>query len=542
MVGRRIQSNAGEMGWRWSSVTMILLVVASVGVFAGGGHLTAISLIEDQRTRQLDDLVQLALRRSEATVDYAAATLQDVGRQGPMDCTAATLQQLRLSVYQRGPVKDIRAADHSGAVRCSAYSETLEFDRRWPLRQDMLPASDGAVRLFRVEQFFGTALGVLEDVDPSNSLIAILAVNTSLLDVMPAQLRGHSSVSIELADGSSIAQLLASENSIALPSTVDATSNSDRYPLRSVVRVETAAYRAWNREAYVPIMVLASALGLVFGVLLARTVRRPDDPVASLDRAIEGQQFRPFLQPLFELGSGAINGCEMLARWVQPDGTVVAPARFIKLAEDTGRIQQMTWQMLTSALEELRPQLSRDKFFRFSLNISPRHFLSDGFVDELREVVTGARVSYRQIVVELTEREGIEDFDKAASVVAELQGYGFRVAIDDVGIGNSGLSQLQRLGADILKIDKFFVDTINRDATAKSIVEMLVRLASRLKMSIVAEGIEDREQLETLRKCGVSVGQGYLFSPPVPVNVFLELLERAPGIAKRSANGRASAA
>lgn len=542
MLARRIQTIAGEMGWRWSTVTMIVLVAASVGIFAGGGHLTAISLIEDQRARQLNDLVQLALRRSEAAVDYAAATLEDVGRQGLMDCSAVNLQQLRLNVYQRGPVKDIRAADHSGAVRCSAYSETLEFDKRWPSRQEMLPARDGTLRLFRVEQFFGTALGVLKDIDPSNSLIAILAVNTSLLDVMPADLRHHSSVSIELADGASIARLLASENSIKLPVTVDATSASDRYPLRSVIRVDAATYRAWNREAYLPMMVLASALGLVFGILLARAVRRPDDPVAALDRAIAAQQFRPFLQPLFELGSGTINGCEMLARWVQSDGTVIAPARFIKLAEDTGRIQQMTWQMLTLALEELRPQLSRDKFFRLSLNISPRHFLSDGFVDELREVVTGARVSYRQIVVELTEREGIDDFDKAASVVAELQSYGFRVAIDDVGIGNSGLSQLQRLGADVLKIDKFFVDTINRDATAKSIVEMLVRLASRLKMSIVAEGIEDREQLETLRKCGVSVGQGYLFSPPVPVDVFLDLLERAPGETRPGADDRVSAA
>lgn len=530
------------MGWRWSTVTMILLVVASVGVFAAGGHLTATSLIENQRARQLDDLVQLALRRSEASLEFAAATLEDIGRQGPMDCGAASLQQLRLNVYQRGPVKDIRIADRSGAVRCSAYSETLEFDKTWPARQEMLPAGDPTLRLFKVDQFFGTALGVLKDIDTSDALIAILAVNTSLLDVMPAALRRDSWVSIELADGSPIAQLLAADNSIEVPVTVDVTSASNRYPLRSVIRVEAAAYDAWNRESYLPIMLLASVLGVAFGVLLARAVTRPDDPVAALDHAIAGQQFKPFLQPLFELGTGTISGCEMLARWVHPDGTVVAPARFIKLAEDSGRIQQMTWQMLTVALDELRAELSRDKFFRFSLNIAPSHFLSDGFVDELREVVTAARVSYRQIVVELTEREGIEDLEKAAAVVTKLQGYGFRVAIDDVGIGNSGLSQLQRLGADVLKIDKFFVDTINRDATAKSIVEMLVRLAGRLKMSIVAEGIEDRDQMEELRKCGVSVGQGYLFSPPVPVEAFLELLESAKGAAKSGAQSRVSAA
>jgi sensor c-di-GMP phosphodiesterase-like protein len=98
------------------------------------------------------------------------------------------------------------------------------------------------------------------------------------------------------------------------------------------------------------------------------------------------------------------------------------------------------------------------------------------------------------------------------------------VAIDDVGIGNSGLLQLQRLGADVLKIDKLFVDAINRDPTARSVVEMLVRLADRLGMSTVAEGIEEEVQVDALRECGVPTGQGYFFALPLPLPVFLEKL------------------
>jgi sensor c-di-GMP phosphodiesterase-like protein len=125
----------------------------------------------------------------------------------------------------------------------------------------------------------------------------------------------------------------------------------------------------------------------------------------------------------------------------------------------------------------------------------------------------------------LTEREGFEDLAGAASLVAEVRSLGFRVALDDVGIGHSGLSQIQRLGADVLKIDKFFVDSVNRDLSANVVIEMLVRLAAEMNMSIVAEGIEREEQAAALRACGVGKGQGYLMAPPLAMPAFVRLLE-----------------
>jgi len=107
-----------------------------------------------------------------------------------------------------------------------------------------------------------------------------------------------------------------------------------------------------------------------------------------------------------------------------------------------------------------------------------------------------------------------------------LRGYGFKVAIDDVGVGHSGLSHLKGLGADIIKIDKFFVDTITEDASTTVIVEMLVRLAQDLHMGVIAEGIETEEQKRALLACGVEHGQGYLVAPPLPFEKFRELLSR----------------
>jgi EAL domain-containing protein (putative c-di-GMP-specific phosphodiesterase class I) len=109
-------------------------------------------------------------------------------------------------------------------------------------------------------------------------------------------------------------------------------------------------------------------------------------------------------------------------------------------------------------------------------------------------------------------------------VVSGLQDFGFRVAIDDVGVGHSGLSRLKGLGANTIKIDKFFVDTITLDASTSTIVQMLVALAKDLRMTVVAEGIETEEQLQALISCGVEEGQGYLVSAPLPFPRFSELV------------------
>jgi sensor c-di-GMP phosphodiesterase-like protein len=199
---------------------------------------------------------------------------------------------------------------------------------------------------------------------------------------------------------------------------------------------------------------------------------------------------------------------------------------FIPLAESSGRIEPMTWQILSTALKELYPRLREDKNFKLSVNIAPHHLVSDGFVETLRRVVVGAKVSTRQIVLEVTERNELPDLERAAAMVTELRNLGFKVAMDDVGVGHSGLSQMKGLGADTIKIDKFFIDTIAEDGSAaKTIVEMLVRLARDLNMTVIAEGVETVEQVQALIACGVEEGQGYIVSPPLPFAKFDELLE-----------------
>lgn len=513
------------MQFEWPSNASLFIAAASTIIFLIGGHFAAHELIDAQQSKQLRDLGDVALRRSEIAVDFGAATLDELARRGPISCDASALQAVRLHVYQRGAVKDIRVVNRDGIVQCSAYSETLEFDKGWASRDQMLPARDAALRIFRVDQFFDVALGVLKDIDDETSLAAILGINGSLLDIMPAELRAHSEVLLELGKGQPVIQsplITPLEPSFEITSV---TTVSDRYPLQTIIRVDKRALSGWDQEPYRPIVALAALLGLAFGILLARTVARPDSPVDELDKALAAREFRPYLQPVFNLQTGAIVGCEALARWIRADGEVLPPSRFIGLAEATGRIIPITWQIVTATLNELQPLLKRDKNFKVSFNIVPHHIVSAGFVQELRQTVATARVSTRQVVLELTEREEFEDLSRAAAIVAELRDVGFSVAIDDVGIGHSGLSNIQKLGANVLKIDKFFIDSICRDPAAVAVVEMLVRLARELKMGIVAEGIEDRTQVAALIASGIDQGQGYVVSPPLPVSEFIDFLE-----------------
>ncbi|WP_425248835.1 EAL domain-containing protein [Bradyrhizobium yuanmingense] len=501
----------------------VALVLASTMAFALAGHFAAGAVIRQHQAHQLNELTEVVLRRSELAVDFAAGSLDELARRNFASCEPAALQAIRLHVYQRSAIKDVRLVKPDGSVICSAYSETLEFDKGWVDRRDMLPSRDKTLSLFRVEQFGGDALGVLRDVNGNSALVAIVGVNASLFDIMPAELRAHSQVILALSNGEKLGEF-QTEAGKSLPAPIGFERASARLPLHATIRLEDAVLSSWNNEAYWPTLAVALGLGAIFGILLARN-RRMEGPVADLDRALTAGEFMPYYQPIFDLRTGRIKGCEILARWLRRDGSVVPPMNFIPLAESSGRIQAMTWQILGSALTELRPLLRADKNFKLSLNVVPKHLLSAGFVETLRRTVLTARVSARQIVVEITERDELDDLARAASVVAELRDRGFRVAIDDVGVGHSGLSRLKGLGADTIKIDKFFVDTITVDASTTTIVEMLVALAKDLNMSVVAEGIETEEQLRALLASGVEEGQGYLVAPPLPAAKFNELIK-----------------
>jgi EAL domain-containing protein (putative c-di-GMP-specific phosphodiesterase class I) len=146
-------------------------------------------------------------------------------------------------------------------------------------------------------------------------------------------------------------------------------------------------------------------------------------------------------------------------------------------------------------------------------------------VSDVRSIFKNSALRLSQVVLEVTERHPLENLTETRRVVAALQGLGVRIAIDDVGTGHSGLSYMLKLGVDIIKIDKMFIDSIGSDRNSNAIIETLIDLAQNMRMDVVAEGVETFEQVVHLREIGIRAAQGYVFAPPLPASAFLQLVE-----------------
>jgi len=220
-----------------------------------------------------------------------------------------------------------------------------------------------------------------------------------------------------------------------------------------------------------------------------------------------------------------LSGAEVLVRWRKPDGTIVLPGSFIPLAESSGLIREMTRDLMRRVCAEAGAAIGCRPAMKISFNFAGQLFSDDSIVKDVRNIFSGSPIKLAQVVLEVTERDPIENFTATRQTIAALQGLGVRIAIDDVGTGHSGLSYMLKLGVDIIKIDKMFVDAIGTDRNSTTIVETLVDLAHNMRMDVVAEGVENFEQVMHLRKLGVRLAQGYVFAPPLPGSSFLRLVE-----------------
>ena len=262
------------------------------------------------------------------------------------------------------------------------------------------------------------------------------------------------------------------------------------------------------------------ASGLLAIVILAISVLLPrrerDNPIAEIERALKAGEFVPYFQPIVDIRSGRLRGAEVLIRWRKPDGTIVPPASFIPLAESSGLIIELTRALMRRVCQEAGAVLGARPHLKIGFNLTARHFADEEIVDDVRKIFKKSKLRLSQIVLEVTERQPLENLTETRRVVAALQGLGVRIAIDDVGTGHSGLSYMLKLGVDIIKIDKMFIDAIGTDRNSNTIIETLIDLAQNMRMDVIAEGVESFEQVLHLRDLGIRAAQGFVFAPPLP--------------------------
>jgi len=248
-----------------------------------------------------------------------------------------------------------------------------------------------------------------------------------------------------------------------------------------------------------------------------------------LRQALREEEFLLHYQPQVDLATGEIIGAEALVRWRRPDSGLVPPARFIPVLEDTGDIVEVgRWIMRTACRQNRAWQESGIVPLRVAINLSARQFSRGGLVGTVADALEESGLDPSCLELEITESLLMEDLNASLQILGELQNTagGLRVSIDDFGTGYSSLSYLKSFPIDLLKIDQSFVRDIPGNPDDAAITTAIIRLAHSLRLGVIAEGVETREQAAFLRGRGCNEAQGYYFSRPLPADEFAELMRR----------------
>ncbi|MDQ1522608.1 MAG: hypothetical protein QOE47_532, partial [Pyrinomonadaceae bacterium] len=246
-----------------------------------------------------------------------------------------------------------------------------------------------------------------------------------------------------------------------------------------------------------------------------------------LRRAVERGEFEVFYQPIIRLKTGMISGFEALVRWRHPERGIVSPLEFIPAAEETGLIIPMGSWVLRQACRQLsrwQAEYPAEAPLTMSVNLSGKQFRQSDLVDQVKRILNETKLPPQCLRLEITESVVMEDAEVATAMLRQLRSLNVQLSIDDFGTGYSSLSYLHRFPINILKIDRSFVGRMCLEEESLGIVETIVILASKLKMNVVAEGIETEEQCEGLRDLGCEYGQGFIFAEPVTQEAATKLL------------------
>ncbi|AWI80465.1 GGDEF-domain containing protein [Parazoarcus communis] len=243
-------------------------------------------------------------------------------------------------------------------------------------------------------------------------------------------------------------------------------------------------------------------------------------------RAIMGGEFILHYQPRISLNGYRITSLEALIRWQHPERGLVFPGEFIDYAEQEGLVVELGNWVLRETCRQIAAWLAEGiKVVPVAINVSPKQLRDQTFVNYIREVVSDYGIPANLLEIEITERCVVEDFERPRQALEALSGLGLKIALDDYGTGFSSLSFLKRLPINVIKIDRSFISDIRNQSNDAAIVASTIALGHNLGLTVIAEGVETREQLIYLRAAGCDEVQGYYFQKPVAAAEIVEALK-----------------
>jgi len=246
--------------------------------------------------------------------------------------------------------------------------------------------------------------------------------------------------------------------------------------------------------------------------------------LGDLCTAIERDDLRLHYQPKLDLSTGTVIGAEALVRWTHAVRGAVPAADFVRVAEDTGLIKQLTDTMLSKGIEDLRRFHDRGFHLGLSVNLSTHDLLDTRLPERVQRYLEASNVDPTMLTLEITESALLIDAPRSRATINDLNAIGVRLSIDDFGTGYSSLSYLRQLPVRELKIDQSFIANVLIDEQDEVIVRSTIELGHNLGLEVVAEGVENNEILEQLRRFGCDVAQGFCISRPLAANHFMSWL------------------
>ncbi|BBF43191.1 diguanylate cyclase/phosphodiesterase with PAS/PAC sensor(s) [Lachnospiraceae bacterium KM106-2] len=237
---------------------------------------------------------------------------------------------------------------------------------------------------------------------------------------------------------------------------------------------------------------------------------------SELRSAIERDEFVLHYQPQIDLRNGRLFGFEALLRWNHPTRGMLHPDKFIALAEETGVIVQIGRWVLLESCTQLKEWQDKGYQVKMSVNFSARQFMDADVIRMVQDVIHETSIDPTGLEIEVTEAIALRDIDFAVNTIQKIRDMGIQVSLDDFGIGYTSMKFLKLLPVNNLKIDKSFLYSLMEDASDQKIIAAIIGLAQALGLVVVAEGVENEEQVAFLTNAGCDIVQGYWYSKPIP--------------------------
>lgn len=253
----------------------------------------------------------------------------------------------------------------------------------------------------------------------------------------------------------------------------------------------------------------------------------------TMNKAVENQEFKVYYQPKFRFSDARIIGAEALVRWENPKWGLLSPDRFIPLFENNGFIQKIDFYVFNEVCSLLDswsrsgPNGTCPEPLTISFNLSRYHLYNPDLINDLTEIVNRYSITPCHIEVELTETIMFDNQKRLVKTMNEIKKAGFTISVDDFGSGYSSLNLLKDMPADVLKLDKQFLSNVPENTKESIIINSVIEMAKKLKLTTVAEGVETKKQSDLLRDMGCDIAQGFYYARPMPQEEFIALLKKS---------------